>query len=76
MHHKPVAILVMVVLVSLVGSGNAGGLQEIEVGIGPNYGYLDYDRPMEFWDAGWALGFTGGVCFEISLSNRLSLAPG
>jgi hypothetical protein len=75
MHHKPVAILAMIVLVSLVGSGNAGGLQEVEVGIGPNYGYLDYDKPMEFWDAGWALGFTGGVCFDISLSNRLSFAP-
>jgi hypothetical protein len=75
MHYKSVTIIFMIVLISFVDSGNAGGLQEVGLGVGPNFGYLAYDNPMEIWDVGWALGFTFGVYFEISLSNRISFVP-
>ena len=76
MRYKSVSIFVMLVLISLVGSGTAGVLQEVEVGVGPNFGYLAYDDPMEWWDVGWALGYSGGVYFEIPLLNRISFVPG
>ena len=75
MHYKLVPIIVVLVLISLVGSGNAGILREIEVGGGPNFGYLAYDDPIEFWDVGWALGYTAGVYFEIPLFDRISFVP-
>ena len=75
MHYKSVPIIIMIVLISFMGTGNAVSLQEIAVGAGPNFGYLDYDDPIEFWDVGWALGFTGGIYFEVPLSSRFSLVP-
>ena len=75
MRYNSVPIIVMLVIISLVGSGNAGILREVEVGIGPNFGYLAYDDPIELWDAGWALGYTGGVYFEMAVFDRISLVP-
>ena len=35
-------IAFMIILIDLWGSVNAGGIAEIEVGAGPNFGYLAY----------------------------------
>jgi hypothetical protein len=75
MRLKAVIGLFIIILIGLWGSSNAGGLAEIEVGVGPNFGYLAYDDPPEIWDVGWAIGFAGGISFEIILSNRLFLVP-
>ncbi len=68
-------IAFMIILIDLWGSVNAGGIAEIEVGAGPNFGYLAYDDPLEIWDTGWAFGFTGEIGFEIPISDRLALIP-
>lgn len=76
MRIKIVIVLLVTILINLQGSVNAVNLAEIEVGAGPNYGYLDYDDPLEIWDAGWAMGFAGGISFEIPLANQLYILPG
>ena len=76
MHSMVRVFLVVLVLLAAVDPAGAGALSEIEVGAGLNYGYLCYDDPMELWDPGWAMGFTGGVFFEMPLAERVSFVPG
>ena len=69
-------LLVAIVLLVAVNPAYSGVISEIELGGGLNYGYLCYDDPLDLWDAGWGLGFTGGLFFDIPLSEQISFVPG
>ncbi len=75
MHLNARIILFSLLLLVTSHASSAGVLQEIGIEAGPNYGFLDYDNPMEFCDPKWAWGFTGGVLFKIPLSTQISVVP-
>ncbi|MFO7915361.1 MAG: porin family protein [Candidatus Krumholzibacteriales bacterium] len=75
MEFKTKLVFIAIILVSASTASNASIIQEIGIKAGPNFGYLDYDKPMEIWDPGWGVGFTGGVLITIPLSEKFSLVP-
>ncbi len=76
MRFQTKAVLIALVLLVISFSVEAGTFEQIEIEFGPNYGFLDFDDPMEIWDPQWDWGYTGGVYLTIPLSSQFSFVPG
>ena len=71
-----VSVVLLLLMTALYPVQGAESVKEIKIGIGPNYGYLDYDDPMPIWKPKWDWGITAEGSMLIPIYNNLSIVTG